>query len=97
MILNCVLFCAKELAALAGVVLLLSGAFREVPRSRKRLPVFGAVCLCSCAAGWLLLVPRLADAYEYLDLLATLLTVAAVPVLFRRPAFFRDTAAALIF
>ncbi len=97
MVLNCVLFCAKELAALTGVVLLLSGAFREVLRSKKRLPVYGAVCLCVCAAGWLLLVPRIEDAYEYLDLLATLLTVAAAPVLFRKPAFFRDAAAALIY
>ena len=97
MIGTCILFCIKELAALFSFLLVLARVFGETPRSKKRLPLFAAACVCVWASAFLLLVPRLPDAYEYLDMLATLAALIALPVLFRKPAFLRSVAVIFVY
>ncbi|MBQ6162999.1 MAG: GHKL domain-containing protein [Clostridia bacterium] len=98
MVLTCVLFCLKELAALAGFLLLLNRGFGETPRLRLRgLLSCAAVCVCVWAAGFFLLTPATQDAWEILDFLATVTAAAATFLLFRRPRVFRSVAVLFIY
>ena len=97
MIPECILYCVKELAGLAGFTLLMQRAFGEALRGKKRIPVFAAACTVVNAGLFLLLVPVREDAYEILDFLATVAAFAALPVLFRKPKLLRGIAVIFVY
>lgn len=83
---------------MCSFLLLLREIFSETPRpGRWRAAVCAVVSVACSAAGYLLLTPVTAHADELLDFIATVVSVCAVPFLFRKPRFFRALAVLFIY
>ena len=94
----CVLYCLKDVLALFSYYMILLFVFREIPRRGVwRSAVWACVSIACSAAGYLLLPGRTPDAFEILDFIATVIALAGLPLVFRRPRFWRSLAVLFIY
>ena len=94
----CLLYCADELVSLFSFYLILRYVFKETPKQGKLRIVLCAVFTAAVsAAGFLLLPGRTEYALDLLDFSATLIALASVFVLFRKPRFWRGFAVLFIY
>ena len=94
----CALYCLKDVLALFSYYLILRAVFGEILRKGVwRSAVWACVSVGCSAAGYLFLTPRTPDAFEILDFAATVIALAGLPLLFRKPRFWRSFAILFIY
>lgn len=94
----CALYCLKDLLAILSFGTILRYVFKEVPRGqRRRLPLLACVSAACSVSGYFLLSPSNEYTYEILDFINTVLALASVPFLFRKPRFWRAFAVLFLY
>ena len=94
----CALFCVESLVSLLSFYLILRYIFKESPRTEKWRQVLCAVSsILADATGFLLLPLRTEYAFELLDFIATVIALFSIPLLFRKPRFWRGFAVLFLY
>lgn len=95
---TCALFCIKDLTSLLSFWLILCYIFKETPKSGKwRIAVCAILTVLTSVPGFLFLPARSEYAYELLDFIATVIALISIPLLFRKPRFWRAFAVLFIY
>ena len=94
----CALYCVENLVSLLSFYLILRYIFKESPRTEKWRPILCAVIsIAADTTGFLLLPPRTEYAFELLDFIATVIALFSIPLLFRKPRFWRGFAVLFLY
>ena len=94
----CALYCLKDVLALFSYYLILHFVFKEVlQKGVLRSVAYACFSIACSAAGYLLLPPLTEDAYAILDFIATVIALAGLPLLFKKPRFWRSLAILFIY
>ena len=94
----CALYCLKDVLALFSYYLILHFVFKEVLKKGVWRPVAYACFSVSCSvAGYVLLPSRTEDAYAILDFIATVIALAGLPLILKRPRFWRSLAILFVY
>ena len=95
---TCALFCIKDLTSLLSFWLILRYIFKETPKTGKwRIAVCAILTVLTSVPGFLFLPARSEYAYELLDFIATVIALISIPLLFRKPRFWRAFAVLFIY
>ena len=94
----CALYCLKDVLALFSYYLILHFVFKEVLKKGVWRPVAYACFSVACSvAGYVLLPSRTEDAYAILDFIATVIALAGLPLILKRPRFWRSLAILFVY
>ena len=94
----CALYCIENLVSLLSFYLILRVIFKENPRTEKWRPVLcAAISIAASVSGFILLPSKTDYAFELLDFIATVITLISIPLLFRKPRFWRDFAVLFLY
>ena len=95
---TCALFCIENLVSLLSFYLILRIVFKETPHTEKWRPILCAIISGVVSiSGFLLLPSRTDNAFELLDFLATAIGLISIPLLFRKPRFWRGFAVLFLY
>ena len=87
----CALYCLKDVLALFSYYLILHLVFKEVlQKGVWRSVAYACFSIVCSTAGYLLLTPRTEDSYAILDFIATVIALAGLPFIFKKPRFWRS-------
>ena len=87
----CALYCLKDVLALFSYYLILHLVFKELLQKNILRPIlFVCFSIASSAAGYLFLTETTEEAYAILDFIATVLAIVGLPLILKKPRFFRS-------
>ena len=94
----CALYCLKDILALFSYYLILHFVFKEVlQKGVWRSIAYACFSVICSAAGYLLLVQKTEEAFAILDFIATGVALIGLPILFKKPRFWRSFAILFIY
>lgn len=94
----CALYCLKDVLALFSYYLILHLVFKEVlQKGVWRSVAYACFSIVCSTAGYLLLTPRTEDSYAILDFIATVIALAGLPFILKKPRFWRSLAILFIY
>ena len=94
----CALYCLKDVLALFSYYLILHLVFKEVlQKGVWRSVAYACFSIVCSTAGYLLLTPRTEDSYAILDFFATVIALAGLPFILKKPRFWRSLAILFIY
>ena len=94
----CALYCIENLVSLLSFYLILRVIFKENPRTEKWRPVLcAAISIAAGVSGFILLPSKTDYAFELLDFFATVIALISIPLLFRKPRFWRGFAVLFLY
>ena len=94
----CALYCIENLVSLLSFYLILHVTFKENPRTEKWRPVLcAAISIAASVSGFILLPSKTDYAFELLDFFATVIALISIPLLFRKPRFWRGFAVLFLY
>lgn len=95
---GCALYCVENLISLLSFYLILRFIFKESPHTEKwRIVVCATMMIAANISGFFLLPSITEYAFELLDFIATVITLISIPLLFRKPRFWRDFAVLFLY
>ena len=94
----CALYCLKDVLALFSYYLILHFVFKEVLQKGFLRPIAYTCFSIACSAvGYILLPSRTEDAFAILDFIATVVALAGLPLILKKPRFWRSLAILFIY
>lgn len=95
---GCALYCVENLVSLLSFYLILRFIFKESPHTEKwRIVVCATMMIADNISGFFLLPSITEYAFELLDFTATVITLISIPLLFRKPRFWRGFAVLFLY
>lgn len=94
----CVLYCLKDVLALFSFYLILHFVFKEVlNKGVWRYIAYAFFSVICSATGYLLLADKTEDAFAILDFIATAVALIGLPLILKKPRFWRSFAILFIY